>query len=157
MVVKVHHSCFALAFVVTGACTGQTYNDCILDAAAKSGSSKTIDLVDEACRRKFEKNQKGQLDISIVDKEPLPFVVADKSGEGSPPEQEMQVTNPTDLIVTQLEIEDATKAVWTYNTWIEPGRWVVLDLPKDIARGTEFSKSDLLVAKARFTKVIEAK
>ncbi|TIX51306.1 hypothetical protein [Alteraurantiacibacter aquimixticola] len=139
-------------------CSGGGYDDCVLDAVGSSSSEDAIDFVEAACRRKHEVERNGSLDIQYVQREAWPDSFEVGGGDAEPQmEMAVQISNTSDYVVTQFELIDANEQSWTYNSWLEPGRWQVVDMPAGFVGSDVTEDRQFRLASARYVRVVEVK
>ena len=131
------------------ACDSGSYDDCVLEGIEGRSSEAGIETVKESCLRKYEEGQDGPLSVQKTSPRDGLF------GEDNEVAQ-IQVSNDSDLIVTQFSLKTAAGKEWTYNAWIEPGRWAEFDSPT--ADDPSFEKQlDEGKVTARYIKGIPSK
>ena len=124
--VRLGYFLFALTGMTLTGCQKDTYDECVLSNVGAATSDYAIETAQASCKRKFEVDRRLTLPAKIVEEAVLSM---DPSEEAK--EKRVEVSNETQDIVTQITVVLADRDRYTFNSWLEPGRWSTFELPSD--------------------------
>ncbi|MGY6638386.1 MAG: hypothetical protein ACXIUO_14750 [Erythrobacter sp.] len=138
----------AISLVGLNACSETSYDECVVNGLKSRSSAAAVEAIESSCRRKYETERISSLK-AVINRELKPY------SDGSRV-MYFQVSNDTADIVTIIDVKVTDDYDLRYETWIEPSRWVELELPADKERiPSQLRRGDSL--RATSFKVIPVK
>jgi hypothetical protein len=138
----------SMSILILTACSKTNYDECLVDGLKGRANEALVQATEQSCRRRHEIEKIAPIDV-VVSRELSPY------SDGSR-RLYAEISNESDDIVTIVKFDVGEGYEIKYDTWIEPSRWVEVELPSEVG-GNPISLKEGEKLDANTIKVIPVK